>query len=264
MKSIKKYINGAAALVVSGMLLSSCEKTFDTTLPLNAGLDNNAIVQVYMATVNTARNYVYVDSKPVTGAAMTLGSVFPGTGYGFSVPSGPRAFEVKDTLTATTQVPLSFAQDLKANKHYTIFMYDTISSPKQKIVQDNIVAVTDTTARLRFANFVYSKNAIPAVDIYSANKKANVFTNVQVTDVTDYIPYETNRTDTFYIRLTGTLTNLQNITPPTPTPGNVLTTISFAVTPREKRHYTLIFRGSYATILTNSTQVRGFGFMTNY
>ena len=70
MKSIKKYITGAAALVASGVLLSSCEKTFDATIPLNAGLDNNAIVQVYMATVNTARNYVYVDSKPVTGAAI--------------------------------------------------------------------------------------------------------------------------------------------------------------------------------------------------
>ncbi|OSZ79917.1 hypothetical protein CAP36_01220 [Chitinophagaceae bacterium IBVUCB2] len=264
MKSIKTNIKGVAAVFIGGLLLSSCEKTFDARLPLEADINNKSIVQVYMAMVNTARNYVYVDSKPVTGGAMVLGSVFPTTGYGFSVPSGTRSFLVRDTSSTATQIPLSFAQDLKVGKHYTVFMYDTLNSPKQKTVEDNIVPVTDTTARLRFANFVYSKTAIPAVDVYSANKKANIFTNVQVTDVTDFIPYETNRTDTFYLRLTGTTTNLQNITPPTPAPGNVLTTISFAVTPREKRYYTLIFRGSYATILTSSTQVRGFGFMTNY
>jgi len=264
MKAIKKYINGAAALVVSGMLFSSCEKTFDTTLPLNDGLNNNAIVQVYMATVNTARNYVYVDNKPVNGASMVLGSVFPTTGYGFSVPGGTTAFLVRDTASTTTQIPLSFAQNLTVGSHYTIFMYDTLNSPKQKTVEDKIVPITDTTARIRFANFVYSKTAIPAVDVYSVAKQANIFTNVQVSDVTGYIPYQTNRTDTFYLRATGTTTNLQNITPPTPAPGNVLTTISFAVTPRAKRHYTLIFRGSYATILTNAAQVRGFGFMTNY
>lgn len=256
MKSIKKYITGAAALVVSGMLLSSCEKTFDADLPLNAGLENNAIVQVYMATVNTARNYVYVDSKPVTGAAMVLGSIFPTTGYGFSVPSGPRAFVVKDTLTASTQVPISFAQNLQVGKHYTLFMYDTISSPKQKIVEDNIVAIADTTARIRFANFVFSKIAIPAMDIYSANKKANIATNVQITDVTNFIPYETNVTDTFTIRLTGTTTNLMNT--------GVTTPIRVILTPREKRYYTLVFRGSYTTIANASVQARNLALFVNY
>jgi Domain of unknown function (DUF4397) len=264
MKSINIYIKGVGTLFISGLILSSCAKTFDAKIPLQSDLTNNAIVQVYMATVNTARNYVYVDSKPVNGSSLVLGSVFPTTGYGFGVSSGTRAFLVRDTSSTATQIPLSFAQSLKAGKHYTVFMYDTLTSPKQKTVEDNIVPIADTTARIRFANFVYAKTAIPAVDVYSAVKKANIFTNVQISDVTDFIPYETNRTDTFYLRATGTTTNLQNITPPTPAPGNVLTDISFSLTPREKRHYTLIFRGSYATILTNAAQVRGFGFMTNY
>lgn len=264
MKIIQKYIKGVSALVIGGVLLSSCEKTFDSKIPLNAGLENNAIVQVYMATVNTARNYVYVDAKPVNGSSMTLGSIFPTTGYGFSVPGGTRAFLVRDTSSTATQIPLSFAQDLKVGKHYTLFMYDTLDSPKQKTIEDNIVDIPDTTARIRFANMVYSKTAIPAVDVYSVAKQANIFTNVQVSDVTNFIPYETNRTDTFYLRATGTTTNLQNITPPTPLPGNLPVTFGLVFTPREKRHYTLVFRGSYATILTNATQVRGWGLMTNY
>lgn len=264
MKSIKLYVSGITGVLLCSALAISCAKSFETSLPVNTDLANTSTVQVYVATVNSARNYVYMDSKPVNGASLGPGSLFPALGVGFSVPVGERAFVVRDTSSTSTQAQLSFSQSLEAGKSYTIFTYDTITSPKQKTVLNNIVIPTDTSCRIRFANFVYSRTAIPAVDVYSVKKQANIFTNVQVADVTNYIPYASGLTDTFYVRLTGTTDNLNNITPPTPAPGNVLTPVRLIFTPAERRSYTIVFRGSYATILTTATQVRTLSVFTNY
>ncbi|MGB3005276.1 MAG: hypothetical protein WBC06_02120 [Chitinophagaceae bacterium] len=262
MKSIKIFISGVAGFLVTGMLLVSCKKTFDEKVPGQYEFTNSSIMQVYMATVGTSRNYVYVDAKPVTGAAMVLGSVFPTTGYGFKVPAGLTSFLVRDTLSTSTQVPLAFTENLQFNKTYSLFMYDTISSPKQKTVLTEIVIPSDTTARIRFANFAYSPVAIPAVDIYSANKKQNVFTNVQVTDVTSYIPYESGKADTFYVRPTGTTTNLQNwITTAVP-PG--LADIRTFFTPTRKRSYTIMFRGGYRSTVSTIGSMRALTAYANY
>ena len=139
---------------------------------------------------------------------------------------------IRDTLTATTQTPLSFAQNMDVGKNYTIFMYDTINAAKQKTVETKIVVPGDTTARLRFANFIFSKNAVPAVDIFSKRRNVNVFTNVAVTGVTDFIPVPSAFTDTFYVRETGTTNQLAVLN---------------GLTPTEKRSYTLVFRGRYET-----------------
>lgn len=265
MKSIRLYIPGIISILFTGMLIVSCNKTFDEKIALQTDFTNSSTLQIYNTMVNSTRNFLYVDGKVINGGApMTPGTLFPATGSGFSVASGDRAFLVRDTLTATTQLPLSFAQNLKAAKSYTLFMYDTITSAMQKIVENNVVVPADTSCRLRFANFVFSKVAIPAIDIYSANKKANLFTNVQITDVTNYIPYPSGIIDTFSVRLTGTNIDLMNITPPTPLPGNVLTPIRSIFTPSAKRSYTFIFRGSYTTSLTTASQVRSLSvFLSN-
>ena len=231
MKLINKNILGVAGMAAS-MLFSSCIKTFDEKVEQNRDFSNSSLLQVYMATVNADRNYVYVDSKPVNGAKLILGSVFPSTGFAFAVPGGYRAFMIRDTLTATTQTPLSFAQNMDVGKNYTIFMYDTINAAKQKTVETKIVVPGDTTARLRCANFIFSKNAVPAVDIFSKRRNVNVFTNVAVTGVTDFIPVPSAFTDTFYVRETGTTNQLAVLN---------------GLTPTEKRSYTLVFRGRYET-----------------
>jgi hypothetical protein len=243
-------------MLVSGLLLQSCKKQKDMVVTEQTDFTNSAVAQVYVATVNASRNYVYVDGNPVSGALLTSGALFPASGPGFKVSPGIKAFLVRDTLTATTQVPLSFAENMQFGKHYTVFMYDTITAPKQKTVEDNIVAITDTSARIRFANFVFSKVEIPAVDIYSARRKANIATNVQITGVTNFIPYETNVSDTFTIRHTGTTTDLMNT--------GVTTPIRVILTPREKRYYTLVFRGSYTTIANASAQARNLGLFVSY
>lgn len=240
-------------LLISGILLQSCAKKVDSTLTLQNDFSNKSIVQIYMAMVNASRNYVYVDTKPVNGSSLISGSVFPASGLGFAAPVGFSAFLVRDTLSTTTQVPLTFAENLAANKNYTVFVYDTINSPKQKTVEATIENPTDTTARLRFANFIYHPMTPPAaVDIFSVKRNSNIFTNVQVTDVTAFIPFASAVNDTFYIRLTGTGVNLQNWRP-TPAPGafvDILATLNATA----KRSYTLVFRGGYrASVTTNST-----------
>jgi hypothetical protein len=106
--------------------------------------------------------------------------------------------------------------------------------------------------------------ALPSgFDIFSVKRNANIFMNVQVTEVTDYIPYASALTDTFYIRPTGTTTNLQNFVPSTTSPPGAFANILAILTPTQKRSYTLIFRGGYrATTSTNST-VRSLSIFSN-
>jgi len=261
MKFTKAYIPGIAILLFSGSIMVSCTKSFDEKFTEQDDFSNSSIMQVYVATVNASRNFMWVDSRQINGASLTTGSVFPTTGYGFEVGGGLRNFLVRDTLSTSTQLPYSFAENLQAGKNYTLFMYDTITSPKQKTVITNIEVPTDTTARIRFAHFPYSPTEIPAVDIFSVKRNANIFTNVSLTEVTGFIPIASGVTDTFYVRLAGTGTNLQNFNP-SPAPG-ALTNIQAILTPTIRRSYTLIFRGGYRATATTNTTVRSLSVFVN-
>lgn len=232
MKKNKLFIAYLAGFLATGLVFSACEKTFKNELPVDKDMNDNSIVQVYLTTLNTNRNFLYVDNKPVNGASMVPGTLFPATGYGFSVSSGLKAFLLRDTLSAATQPPLAFSQQLDVGKHYTLFVYDTFTTPKQKIVQDNIVVPADTSTRIRFANFIYNNTAVPAVDIFSWNRNANLVTNLAVTDVSNFIPYPSRlAVDTFYVRETGT--------------SNLLLKLTLTGGLTDKRSYTFVYRGSH-------------------
>lgn len=224
----------AGGTLLIALFLQSCTKEASTKLTTETNFTNSSLIRVFVATVNADRNYVYVDGKPINGSKLISGNLFPAAGiYASNIPAGLRAFLVRDTLAAATQIPLSFSENMQVNKNYTIFLYDTISSPKQKTVETKYVVPTDTTCRLRFANFIYNPTIVPAIDIFSFNKNANIFTNVAVTDVTDFITYPNTRigVDTLYIRETGSATNIIK----------VVTSGVF----QEKRSYTLVYRGSH-------------------
>jgi hypothetical protein len=171
-----------------------------------------------------------VDGRPQNGAGLSSGGVFPTTGYGFMVPSGSRAFLLRDTLSTTTQVPLSFANILDRGKNYTIFAYDTISAVKQKTVVTDIVVPTDTTCRVRFAHFAYSPTLMPNIDLYSFKRAGNVVTNIAPTDVSTYVPFASALNDTLQVREAGTT--------------NVLAQLN-GFFPTQKRSYTLVYRGTH-------------------
>lgn len=230
---LKKLIYTCCAAVAVVYMATSCDKQVGKEVALeNTSFADKSFVQVYNGIINATRNYVYVDANAVTGAALAFNSTFPSTPSNFNVTEGFRAFLVRDTLGTSTQVPLSFAENLQGGKYYTIFLYDSLNSPKKKIVENNIVMPADTTARLRFANFVFTTTAVPNVDIFSVKRNANVFTNVNLTEVTEYIPYASALNDTLRVRSTGTTTDLAVLN---------------GFNPVQKRSYTLVFRGRYAT-----------------
>ncbi len=229
MNSTKIYVTGMIGVAALALIIS-CTKSFDEKTTQQKDFNNSTLAQVFIATVNATRNYVYVDGKAVTGAALVSGSVFPSTGYAFNVPAGLRSFAIRDTLRTSTQVALNFATNMENAKSYTIFTYDTITSPKQVTVPTNIEIPSDNSTRLRFANFVYAPFVVPSIDVYSFVKGQNIFANVPAASVTDFIPYIANTTDTLYIREAGSQTNIIKLA------------ISGGIS--EKRSYTVVLRGS--------------------
>ena len=217
------------ALLYTG---ASCTRDIPQVALTDSTLAGSATVQVFDATVKSVRTYVYVDGTPVSGAAVAFGGVFPGSAFSFKVTPGTRTFLIKDTLSTSTQVPLTFSQTVEAGKNYTIFTYDTITNIKQSTVTNNIAIPTDTTSRLRFANFIYNTTTVPAVDVYSFRRGTTpVFTNVATAAVTDFIPYASLLTDTLYVYAAGTTSPLlqkQFVTSLTPS-----------------RSYTATYSGSY-------------------
>ena len=271
MKLIKIILNSGFILSIA-LLAFSCQK--DTTLKEVAAesndFSNSAFIQVFNATLGSTRTYVYVDGAPVTGAALAYGGSFPtlwssaqATPSQFAVPAGSHSFLIRDTLTTSTQPVMSLAENLMAGVTYTLFTYDTLNAIKNKLVRTDIVFPDDTTARLRFANFAYSPNAIPAVDVYSKRLGTNIFTNIPVTTVTPFIPYDSRRADTLIIRETGTGIDLQNRTVTGTPPVTTFSPVQLIVGLTRKRSYTLVFRGGYRSDLTTAATVRSLSLLNN-
>ncbi len=251
---VTNKIKAGVVMVAVVALLISCKKQIDKEVALeNYTLNDKAQMQVYNGIVNSNRNFIYVDAKPVNGATHTYNTVFPGASgpTSFAVAPGFRNFLVRDTLLTSTQLMMSFGEDIQAGRYYTLFTYDTTTAPKNRLVANNIVVPADTTARLRFANLTYNPSTpSTGIDVFSVKRNAVIFSNVRQSEVTEFIPYAAAQTDTFYVRLNGNSANLQNIdTTGKPTILNIITTLN----PTRKRSYTLVFRGSYRGVNNKTT-----------
>jgi Domain of unknown function (DUF4397) len=219
--------------------LLSCEKEFKKIPTENTNFDGKANVRLANFVVNSNRNYVFVDNIRVSGTSSAYTSTYPTAPSFMTLDAGTRAIVIRDTLPTTTQVPINLNANLESGSNYTIFTYDSITNAKSKLVKDEIVIPTDTTARIRFAHFAYSTAAVPNVDLYSTRRRQNIYSNISLTTVTDFIPYASGTLDTLYVRETGKTANLGTI--------NGFSAIT-------KRSYTVIFRGSYR--LTTGTASR--------
>jgi len=239
---------------ICGFVLAGCDRSPEWIMDQNKNLSGKATVKIHNNVVNSSRNIVLVDNVPVTGSTGVMfysapsgPTSFPNTVYGFAVDPGSRTILIRDTLSTSTQLPITVSSNFEANKNYTIFTYDSITRPKFKLVETPIVIpANDTTARLRFANMITFPTTPPNVDIYSVRRKENIFTNISLGTITDYIPIRSNVIDTFHVRVTGTTTNLNlNGTNLTSNPPVIVQQITF--NPTAKRSYTLIFRGSWGS-----------------
>lgn len=208
--------------VLFSLQFISCTREIPQVADLEKEINKSATLQVFNATVKSVRNYIYIDGVPVTGATLGFGSIFPAAAFGIKITPGPRAILIKDTTANTIQVPITFTQNFDAGKSYTTFTYDTLTSIKQITIVNNITIPTDTTSRLRFANFIYNTTALSNVDVYSFRKipgiplivnsspvlssSTPVFTNIATNSITEFIPYASGLSDTLYVVATGTTT----------------------------------------------------------
>jgi hypothetical protein len=228
------------------VILFACKKDYSHSVAVyKSDLSNSAFLKVIDATLNSSRTYVYQDALqiPMSGTAMSIAFAsgtgsFPANTTYASIPSGNRVIIAKDTLATTKQKVISVAQNLNAGSYYTLFMYDTATNATPLFVKDSIQTTNDlSTARIRFANLVYASTS--NVDIYSSHAAGNLFTNISVGQATGFISIPANITDTFYVRATGTTTNLASY-PPSP-----VITGATPLTPVAGRSYTLAFEGKY-------------------
>jgi len=225
-------IFSAFALLCIVLLTGGCTKKSGKEVAFEQNdFSNKAFVQIYNATVNsTGTTNVFVYAMQVTAASVTFGTAFPSSAAGFVVDAGLRSFSIRSSSATPVQATINFVENFDMNKYYTIFMYDTTTAAKQKTVVTNIVIPSDSTARVRFANFIYNNGVPPPVDVFSKVRNANIFTNVATTEVTEFIPYASSLSDTLLVRETGT---------------NVLLATLNGFNPTRKRSYTVVYRGSY-------------------
>lgn len=226
-----------AGLLTLGLL--SCEKEFNKITNEVIDLSGRVSIKYANFTVNSSRNYLFVENNLISGTASAYTNVYPSGAVSYmTFPAGNLNFLIKDTLPTTTQVPISLAGTaLEPGSYYTLFTYDSLSNAKAKLVKDIIELPEDTTARVRFANFAYSSAALPNIDIYSSRRATNVATNLKVADVTTFIPYASGILDTLYVRETGKTSNIVALN-------------GFSAT--TKRSYTVVIRGSWRLASTNS------------
>jgi hypothetical protein len=222
-----------ASLLSGACFLASCEKEEEREIPEQMNLSSKAIVKVYNATISSTRNNIYIDNIAITGTTGVygFGAAFPNTVYGFIVEPGTRTVLIKDTAATTTQPPITFTATFEAGKAYTIFTYDTVNKAKGKMVETPIVIPSDTSIRVRFANFAHIHTGpSPNVDVFSKRRNMNIFSNVPFTGVTDYISAP-QIIDTLFVTAAGTTTPILD------------TLVTF--NPTQKRNYTLVWRGRY-------------------
>ncbi|HEY6504779.1 MAG TPA: hypothetical protein VIZ28_12440 [Chitinophagaceae bacterium] len=239
MKLFRIIMTGAGVMAIASFYLSCTKTNFERVADANTDYNNKSLVQVYNASINTQRTFFYADGNKLNGAALiytqttATNAAHTGSGLTFILDPGLHSFLIRDTLLTSVQTPISFSGNLDANKFYTVFTYDTMNASKQKSVLADLVIPTDSTARLRFANFVYWKSGIPPpMDIFSKRLNANIFSNINYTDVTGFIPYASMVSDSLIVRTAGTMIALDTLAVSSFTP---------------KRSYTLVFRGRYVT-----------------
>lgn len=243
-----------AAFVVGGLTtlaLSSCGKDeiYDNT-PKSDDFSNMAVVKFYNAILSSNRTHIFLDGQKLNGETMVLGASFPAHSSNFGVAMLPGLHEVvvRDTLVSSTQQPLNFPVNLKADTRYNIYLYDSINAPKQVTVETKVEIPTDTSSRLRIANFWRVPAGVaPTVDVYSQKLARNIFTNVQYTQVTDFIPYPSAYGDTLLVREAGTTNLISQVN-------------GYSTT--QKRGYTLVLRGGYYT--TTGTNIRSITSVPEY
>ncbi|MGV3766189.1 MAG: DUF4397 domain-containing protein [Chitinophagaceae bacterium] len=245
-----KFIPFGSA-VLAAVMLFSCTKEFREKTPMADDLSDSATIKIFNASVSSVRNQLIINDVLTLRTVFAYNSTWPtsAANAGFVVSPGQKSIVIKDSNATSTQPVQNITLGAEAGKSYSIFLYDTVTAMKNKLVVNDIVIPADTTSRLRFANFSFRRaTPAPAIDVYSFSRKQLIFTNVPLNDVTGYISYPSLTSDTLAILPAGTTDTLVKLN-------------GYSTTP--KRSYTLVFRGVYTVTGTGAT-ARGVSSVTDY
>ena len=185
-------------------------------------------------------------------SGMTYNSAFPAntinTNTYAAVPSGAQDIRLvaKGTVNIDSTSIAVFSKNLQAGAYYTLVVTDSITTAPvaSKIwSQDAVFWPNSGVYSLRFIHAVMNDTAGKTVDVYSARKGANVFTNVAPGTVLNFADQTySNIIDTLIIRRSGvTAWELARING-----------VSFS----NRRVYTAIYKGNTTITATTNARVR--------
>ncbi len=252
MKKINSYIS---LLVFGAIFFAACEKeaakTADyTTTEANAFMRVVHVAPSFRKVFNAPDSFnVYVNDAKINGSFLSYASIFPGTANAyFAVPAGLQQIKVSvhgfGTNKPDSTLLKNFTKVFTQGQYYTLLITDSINSSKdsaQMFLPDLYTKPTPGNFGIRFVHAVWNDTAGMNVDIYSTRRNANIYSNVKPGTITTFgtQPYNTQLSDTLYVRRAGTQFNL-----------HTLNSASFG----NQRVYTLVYRGDGNLTTTNKAR----------
>jgi hypothetical protein len=185
-------------------------------------------------------------------ASMTYNSAFPvntiNTDTYAAVPAGAQDIRLvmKGTVNIDSVTIAAFPKDLIAGNYYTLVITDSITttpSASKIFSQDAVFWPNTGVYSVRFIHAVMNDTAGKTVDIYSARKGGNLFTNVAPGTVLNFADQTfSNINDTIIVRRSGvTAWELARVNG-----------VSF----RDRRVYTVLYKGNTTITATSNARVR--------
>lgn len=155
------------------LLFTACKKDEDQPATAN--------VMVTHASPNAPAVDLLVDNQKVNTAPLS----FPNsTGY-LSVTAGTRNIKVNAAGTTTSVINANVTFD--ANKNYSVFACNTLSSIEAIVLEDNLATPASGKAHVRV---VHLSPDAPAVNIGVQGSTTNLFTNLSFKGATAFTPVD--------------------------------------------------------------------------
>lgn len=203
----RKYLSLFLMLVFGITVFTGCSDDEEVVAPM----PSTSKVLVTHASPDAPGVDILVDN---TVAATNL--TFPNSvGYA-ELTAGTRNIKVNVTGTSTTALQANLP--LEANKNYSIFAVNTVSSIEAIVLEDNLTAPASGKAHVRF---IHLSPDAPAVDI-TTTSGAVVFGNYTFKQASAFTPLDAGTYD-LQVRLAGTSTVVLDLPGIALAPGKIYT-----------------------------------------
>lgn len=254
MKRILSY----TTLIAAGMItFIGCKKQADIVAAYGT-TEDQAFVRVIHASpffrqvFNAPDSFnIFVNNAKVNGPLITYAGLFPTTSTAFGYIAVPQGLvNIKLTVAGAVNpdsIPLTlFTKIFTKGQYYSIIVTDNFKSATDSskiILQDTYTKPGNGNYSIRFVHAVLNDTAGLNIDVFSARRNANIFNAIKPGQIVNFqtFPYNSQVSDTFYVRRAGTL---QNLAASIATPGFL----------GNQRVYTFIYRGNGD--LTTGTKAR--------